>query len=127
MRKKGGEAGRSGAETARRGTGKAIRRRYAPQAKPTEGEGPATRRSRRRKRALCPARARKRPVAGDGARWAEGSRRVVEGLNKRRSMRWEGVTVFSRDLSYFWYEVLAHLAYASPHRRTVGYYTVKAP
>ena len=29
-------------------------------------------------------------------------------------MRREGVTVFSRDLSYFWYEVLAHLAYASP-------------
>ena len=40
---------------------------------------------------------------------------------KKRPMRREGVTVFSRDLSYFWNEVLAHLACASPHWRTVGY------
>ena len=33
---------------------------------------------------------------------------------KKRPMRREGVTVFSRDLSYFWNEVLAHLACASP-------------
>ena len=40
----------------------------------------------------------------------KGSKGVTEG----------GCNGFSRDLSYFWYEVLAHLACASPHWRTVG-------
>ena len=50
-----------------------------------------------------------------------GGKRNLFPAGKKGSMRREGVTVFSRDLSYSWNEVLAHLACASPHRRTVGY------